>query len=127
MKKIMVVDDEPDITYLLKEILNGEGFDVVVANSGLEALKKIKKEKPDLVLLDVMMPELDGWETCRRIKEDKETKDTLVSMLTVKSSDEDKVRSIDYALADWHIKKNTDREKLVKTVNWLLTNPIKRA
>ena len=74
-----------------------------------------------------MMPELDGWETCKQIKADDDTKDTMVTMLTVKSEDEDKVKSLDYALADWHINKPIDRKKLVKTVKWLLTNPIKRA
>jgi CheY-like chemotaxis protein len=127
MAKIMVVDDEPNITYLVKGLLSREGHTVVEVSSGMEALEKIKKEKPELVLLDVMMPELNGWETSKRIKEDKETKDTMVVMLTVKREDEDKVKSFDYALADWHISKPIDREGLVKTVNWLLTNPIKRA
>ncbi|GBE18141.1 MAG TPA: response regulator transcription factor [Euryarchaeota archaeon] len=127
MTKIMVVDDEPDITFIVKETLTREGYDVIVANNGKEALEKIKSEDPDLVLLDVMMPELDGWETCKQIKADDDTKDTMVTMLTVKSEDEDKVKSLDYALADWHINKPIDRKKLVKTVKWLLTNPIKRA
>ncbi len=127
MKKIMVVDDEPDITFIVKETLTREGYDVIVANSGKDALEKIREVDPDLVLLDVMMPDLDGWETCKQIKADDETKDTMVTMLTVKSEDEDKVKSLDYALADWHINKPIDRKKLVKTVNWLLTKPIKRA
>jgi len=127
MTKIMVVDDEPDITFIVKETLTREGYDVIVANNGKDALEKIKSEDPDLVLLDVMMPELDGWETCKKIKADDNTKDTMVTMLTVKSEDEDKVKSLDYALADWHINKPIDRKKLVKTVKWLLTNPIKRA
>ena len=127
MTKILVVDDEPDITFIVKETLMREGYEVIVANNGKEALEKIKSEDPDLVLLDVMMPELDGWETCKQIKADSDTKDTMVTMLTVKSEDEDKVKSLDYALADWHINKPIDRKKLVKTVKWLLTNPIKRA
>ncbi|MFV2040676.1 MAG: response regulator transcription factor [Candidatus Hydrothermarchaeales archaeon] len=127
MTKIMVVDDEADITFIIKETLTREGYDVIVANSGKDALEKIRDAAPDLVLLDVMMPDLDGWETCKQIKADEDMKDTIVTMLTVKSEDEDKVKSFDYALADWHINKPIDRKKLVKTVKWLLTKPIKRA
>ncbi len=127
MTKIMVVDDEADIAFIIKETLTREGYDVIVANSGKDALEKIRDAAPDLVLLDVMMPDLDGWETCKQIKADEDMKDTVVTMLTVKSEDEDKVKSFDYALADWHINKPIDRKKLVKTVKWLLTKPIKRA
>jgi DNA-binding response OmpR family regulator len=126
MKKIMIVDDEPDVTFLIKEMLGREGFCVVEANSGKEALEKIDEEKPDLVLLDIMMPDMDGWEVSRKIKENEKTKDTLVSMYSVKFEDEDKVLSFDYGLADWHIKKSLDRERFVKDVRWLLTNPLKR-
>ncbi len=126
MAKVMVVDDEPDVTYLVKQILGREGLDVVEVNSGEEALEKIGLEKPDLVLLDIMMPDMDGWEVARKIKKDKGTKDTLVSMYSVKFKDEDKVRSFDYGLADWHIKKTQDRARFVGTVKWLLTNPMKR-
>jgi DNA-binding response OmpR family regulator len=119
MAKIVVVDDEPGITFIVKKVLSGEGHTVMEANSGLEGIKKIKEEKPELVLLDVMMPELDGWDTCKKIKENTETKDTLVAMLSAKSRDQDKVKSLDYALADWHIKKPIDRKRLTQTVNWL--------
>jgi CheY-like chemotaxis protein len=127
MAKIMVVDDEPEVTNIVKEVLGSKGHIVIEANSGLEAIKKIKEEKPDLVLLDVLMPELNGWDTCRKIKEDNGTKDTTVAMLSTKSLDKDKVLSFDYALADWHIKKPIKSRDLIKTVNWLLTNPLKRA
>jgi two-component system alkaline phosphatase synthesis response regulator PhoP len=126
MTKILVVDDEPDIVYLVKKILQNEGYEVIEATSGAECIDKVKREKPDLVLLDVMMPGLDGWETCKRIKEDDETKDTLVAMLTVKSEDTDKIQSFDYAIADWHIAKPIDRARLTRTVKWLLTSPLKR-
>ncbi len=126
MKKIMVVDDEPDIVFLVQKILKNEGYDVVGASGGEEALEMVKTEKPDLILLDVMMPGMDGWETCKRIKEDDETKDIMVAMLTVKSEDEDKIQSFDYAVADWHIAKPIDRNKFSKTIEWLLTSPLKR-
>ncbi len=126
MIKIMVVDDEPDIIYLVSKILKGEGYEVVSARSGDEALKILKKEKPTLILLDVMMPGLDGWETCKRIKDDPALKNITVAMLTVKSEDEDKVQSFDYAIADWHIAKPIEKEKFVRTVKWLLTSPLQR-
>jgi len=68
MVKIMAVDDEPDITKLIEKILKKAGYNVVTCNSGTEALEKYPSEKPDLVLLDVMMPGIDGWETYKRIK-----------------------------------------------------------
>ncbi|MEE8168354.1 MAG: response regulator [Candidatus Hydrothermarchaeales archaeon] len=126
MSKVLVVDDEPDIVFLVSKILSAEGYEVVGASSGKEALEKVKKEKPDLIILDVMMPGLDGWETCRRIKSDPETKDTIVAMLTVKSQDEDKIQSFDYAIADWHISKPIDKKRFAKTVDWLITKPLKR-
>ncbi len=126
MKKILIVDDEPDVTFLVKEMLGREGFKVVEANNGEEAISKIEKEKPDLVLLDIMMPEMNGWEVSRKIKKNNKTKDTLVSMYSVKFGDEDKVKTFDYGLADWHIKKSMNQRKLVNTVNWLLTSPLKR-
>ncbi|MEE9594938.1 MAG: response regulator, partial [Candidatus Hydrothermarchaeales archaeon] len=89
MVKILVVDDEPDILYLVNKVLSNKGYTVIKASSGLDAIDKVKKEKPDLVLLDVMMPEMDGWETCKIIRADDETKDTPIAMLTVKSTDKD--------------------------------------
>jgi CheY-like chemotaxis protein len=126
MKKILVVDDEPDVTYLVKEMLGREGFEVEEANSGEEALEKINDEKPDLVLLDIMMPEMDGWEVSRKIKTDRATKDTIVSMYSVKFKDEDKVKSFDYGLADWHLKKSMDWKRFVRDVNWIFTQAIRR-
>ncbi len=125
MTLIMVVDDEPEICDIVRNELLKEGYAVDVANSGDECLEKIKKNKPELILLDVMMPEMDGWEVCRRIKEDDRTKDILVSMLTVKYSDEHKLKSLDEALADWHITKPIERDKLKNTVKWLLERHIK--
>ncbi len=127
MAKIMVVDDEPEMVFLIKKILEDGGHEVETANSGQEALDKLKAGvKPDLILLDVMMPGINGWEVSRRIKENEETKDIIVAMLTIKSEDEDKVTSLDEGLADWHISKPFRNEELLRTVNWLLKRPIKR-
>lgn len=73
MKKIMVVDDEENIRFLYKEDLSDEGYDIILASSGMEALELLKTDKPDLITLDIKMPEMDGIETLRKIKEiDKE-------------------------------------------------------
>lgn len=65
-KKIMVVDDEPDTVDLVKLVLETEGFEVITAYSGSECLMKLDEEKPDAVLLDIMMPEMDGWEVFKK-------------------------------------------------------------
>ncbi len=122
----MIVDDEPDIRYLLRKMLEKEGYEVTEARDGRECLEKLKKERPDLILLDIMMPGMFGWEVSRRIKEDEATKSIPVAMLTVRTSEEDKVKSLEESLADWHISKPMDREKLMETIKWLLETPPKR-
>jgi two-component system alkaline phosphatase synthesis response regulator PhoP len=82
MVKIMVVDDELEIIYSVKEMLTREGFNIVEVCVGMETLAKIKKDLPDLVLHDVTMPDLNGWEIPKSFKDDMETKDTMVVMLT---------------------------------------------
>jgi CheY-like chemotaxis protein len=122
MKKIMVVDDEPDVVAVVGKMLRKAGYDVIGAYNSRECLEKLKKEKPDLILLDVMMPDILGWDVCKKIKEDEATKSIPVAMLTVKSTDEDKGRSFKYAHCDAHVNKPIIREKLLSTVEWLLKN-----
>ncbi|MEE8358349.1 MAG: response regulator [Candidatus Hydrothermarchaeales archaeon] len=126
MAKIMVVDDEADMRFMVRKILENEGHEVIEAEAGKVALDKLKEVKPDLILLDVMMPGLDGWEVCKQIRENKETENITVTMLTVKSTDEDKVTSFDDGLADWHISKPFKKKRFVKTVKWLLESPLER-
>ncbi|MFQ5975660.1 MAG: PleD family two-component system response regulator [Candidatus Hydrothermarchaeales archaeon] len=123
---IMVVDDEADMRFMVRKVLENEGYEVIEAENGKTALEKLKETKPDLLLLDVMMPGLDGWEVCKRIRENEDTKDIIVTMLTVKSSDEDKVTSFDEGLADWHISKPFKKQRFVRTVKWLLESPLQR-
>ncbi len=126
MKKIMIVDDEETLRTVVKKILERGGYDIIEAVDGMDCLEKLKEVKPDLILLDVMMPEMNGWEVCKKIKENPDTKDIIVAMLTVKSEDEHKVKSLDEALADWHIAKPVRRQKLLQTVNWLFERRIVR-
>lgn len=126
MSKILVVDDEPKIRFIVRKMLEKEGHKVAEAKDGAECLEMVKAERPDLILLDVMMPGMDGWDVCRRIKTDEATKTITVAMLTVKSKDEDKVKSFDEALADWHVVKPFTGKTLSRTVQWLLERPFTR-
>lgn len=119
----MIVDDEENILYFVSEILKKGDHEVITVSSGEEALRRLKTEKPDLILLDVMMPGKDGFETCKEIKANKENDSVIISMLTIKSSDEDRLRSLEECKADWHITKPIERKKLLDIVNWLLKSP----
>lgn len=121
MAKILVVDDEPEIVVLTKIMLEKDGHKVTVAKDSVECFERIEEEKPDLILLDVMMPGDDGWEVCRTIKENEETSDVLVAMFTVRTSENSVEKSFKYAHADAHINKPFDKAKLVETVKNLLS------
>ncbi|MCX9011200.1 MAG: response regulator [Candidatus Methanoperedens sp.] len=117
-KKIMVVDDEPDTVDLVKLVLETEGFDVITAYSGSECLKKLEEEKVDAVLLDIMMPEMDGWEVFKKIKEKYE--DLPVAMLTVRNQDIDKMLGLHVLKANDYITKPFGRKELVERVKKLV-------
>jgi len=91
-KKILVVDDERHIVRLVQVNLERAGHQVVSAFDGMEALKKVESEKPDLIVLDVMMPRMDGFEVLKRLKAGEKTKDIPVVMLTAKAQDADVFR-----------------------------------
>ncbi len=116
----MVVDDEPDTLIMLKVMLKRAGFEVVTINNGRECLDKLEEVRPDLILMDVMMFGLDGWEVCKRIKEKEKTKSIPVLMITVRTSDVSKEKSLGYAHADGHLEKPVNKEKLLNKVNALL-------
>ncbi|MFQ5975485.1 MAG: response regulator transcription factor [Candidatus Hydrothermarchaeales archaeon] len=118
MAKIMIGDDEPDIIFTTKRMLEREGYDVEVARSGKECLDRIKKEKPDIVLLDIMMSKIDGWEVCKKIKESK--MGVPVSMLSVRRSDDSVKKSLEYAHADNHLTKPINIKEVIKTVKDLV-------
>jgi CheY-like chemotaxis protein len=120
MTKIMIVDDEPDIIYIIRRILEGAGYEVSEALSGEECLERLKEERPDLILMDVMMPGIDGWEATKKIKENEDTKDIPVIMLTVKREEEDMSKSFQYSHSDAHVGKPIVREKLLNTIEWVL-------
>ena len=90
-EKILIVDDEKNIVEALKYSLEAEGFRTLLAHDGAKALDVARRELPDLILLDWMLPEHDGLEVCRRLKQDPKTQGIAVIMLTVKSNETDKV------------------------------------
>lgn len=96
--KILAVDDDKTLLRFLGEYLEGEGFEVVTAERANKALKLFYKERPDLIVLDVMMPGMDGWEFCARIRE---LADTPVIMLTAKTSEPDKLRGFRLGVDDY--------------------------
>jgi DNA-binding response OmpR family regulator len=95
MGKILLVDDHPDIVRLLQMSLRGEGHAIFVAHDGEEALEQLRKEQPDMVFLDVIMPKLDGFRVLNRIKSDPELRNTVVVMLTVRDQPEDVTLGLD--------------------------------
>lgn len=96
--KVLIIDDDMSLLRLLKRSLEKAGYDVAVATSGVEGLKELYAERPDIVVLDVMMPVMDGWEVCKRIRE---VSDVPVIMLTAKSDEEDKVRGFRLGVDDY--------------------------
>ena len=85
--KILLVDDDPDILEILTYNLTKEGYQVVTAENGVKAVKKAKKEKPDLIILDVMMPEMDGIQACEQIRSIPELDHVLITFLTARGED----------------------------------------
>ncbi len=116
--KVMVVDDEPDTIDLIRLILGSENIEVVGAISGFECLELIGKEKPDAILLDIMMPNMNGWETFHKIKE--KDPHLPVAMLTVKSQEFDKMLGLHVLKADDYITKPFSRKELIKRTKELL-------
>jgi two-component system, OmpR family, KDP operon response regulator KdpE len=98
---ILVVDDEPQIRRVMRTTLSAQGYTVVEARDGQDALEKLRLERPDLVLLDVNMPVMDGLETCREMRR---SSDVAIIMLTVRSSEQDKVRALDAGADDYVVK-----------------------
>ncbi len=114
--KIMVVDDEPDTVGLVTLVLESEGHEVMPAYNGKDALDMLNDTKPDLILLDIMMPDIDGWDVYRSIRENSETKDIPVVMLTAKAQSIDKMIGLHVIGADGYITKPFGRRELVNGV-----------
>jgi len=113
-KKILVVDDEDDILNFLELVLGEKGFDVVTASGGQEALTKAQLERPDLVLLDIMMPQMDGWEVLKLLRVDEETAEIPVAMLSARTEARDRVQGLQEGAIDYICKPFSLQELLGK-------------
>lgn len=116
---ILVVDDEPDLTDIINTFLEGAGYHVHTENSSVKALEKARSLKPDLILLDILMPVMDGYQLCQELKKDKATADIPVVFLTGKDPSEDNQRSFKSG-ADLFIKKPFSCESLLEIVRIVL-------
>jgi len=113
--KILVVDDEPHIVNLIKLTLTSDKYEIFSAYSGTEALKLAKQIKPDLIILDLMMPNIDGYEVCENLRKDPKTSELPIMILSAKSQLVDKFKSINVG-ADDYMTKPFDPEELIKRV-----------
>jgi phosphate regulon transcriptional regulator PhoB len=112
--RVLVVEDERDVADLIRYNLTKEGYDVVVAPTGSDALKQAREVHPDLVLLDIMVPQLNGWEVCRRLKQDADTKNIPVIMVTGRVEEGDKILGFEMGADDYVTKPFSPRELLAR-------------
>jgi phosphate regulon transcriptional regulator PhoB len=112
--RVLVVEDERDVAELIRYNLTREGYDVVVAGSGGDAIKQAREVQPDLVLLDIMVPHVNGWEVCRRLKQDAETRAIPVIMVTGRVEEGDKVLGFEMGADDYVTKPFSPRELVAR-------------
>ena len=122
--KILVIDDEPEITDIVKAFLANAGYEVMIENSPVNAIEKAKKFKPDLILLDIMMPFMDGYEVCGALKKEAETNDIPVLFLTGKDASDDAGRVFESG-GDLFVKKPFSCERLLQMVKMVLMSVTK--
>ena len=113
-KKILLVDDEEDILDFLELILEEQGYSVLKATSGREALAAAQMNRPELILLDIMMPEMDGWEVLKLLKADEEVSHIPVAMLTARTEMKDKIQGLQEGAIDYICKPFATKELLDK-------------
>jgi DNA-binding response OmpR family regulator len=118
-ERILIADDEPNILISLEYLMKREGYAVSVARDGDEAVAAIRRERPALVLLDVMMPKRSGIEVCQEVRADEALKDTLIVMLTAKGRDTDVAKGLGVG-ADAYVTKPFSTKELVQRVRQLL-------
>lgn len=119
MPKILVVDDEPDALELIGFNLRNAGYEVVTADDGQEALRRARESLPDLVLLDVMLPEIDGLEVCKSLRRDAATRRIPIIMLTARAAEIDRVLGLELGADDYVTKPFSPRELVLRIKNLL--------
>ncbi len=118
-KKILVIDDTELTVNLIKEILTDAGYEVIIANNGKKGLQSVREEKPDLVILDVVMPELDGFEVCKILREDESNNLMPILMLTSQDNEDDKLAGLELGVDDYIVKPFNHRELSSRVRNTL--------
>ena len=119
-KRVVCIEDEPEMIDLVRLILGRKGFEVIGANGGVEGLETVRREKPDLVLLDLMMPDMDGWEVYQQIKADEALRHIPVVVVTAKAQSIDKVLGLHIAKVDDYITKPFGPQELLESVAKIL-------
>ncbi len=119
--KILVIDDDPEITDIIQEFLNAHGYEVRLENSSVAGLEWAMSHRPDLILLDIMMPVMDGYEVCDALKKNKNTKDIPIIFLTGKDVKEDNHKSFQVG-GDMFIKKPFSMESLLEIIKIVLSS-----
>jgi len=119
-KNILCIEDEPEMIDLIRLILSRRGFEVDGADGGIEGLKMIRNNPPDLVLLDLMMPDMDGWEVYQQMKADEKTSNIPVIVVTAKAQNIDKVLGLHIAKVDDYISKPFSPQALLDSVEKVL-------
>jgi two-component system response regulator VicR len=118
--RVVCIEDEPEMIDLVRLILGRKGFEVIGANGGVEGLEIVKAEKPDIILLDLMMPDMDGWEVYQQIKADENLRGIPVVVVTAKAQSIDKVLGLHIAKVDDYITKPFGPQELLESVEKIL-------
>jgi two-component system, OmpR family, alkaline phosphatase synthesis response regulator PhoP len=114
LARVLVAEDERDVAELIRYTLAREGFEVILATNGADALRQVRESRPDLVLLDLMLPQLNGWELCRRLKQDAATRALPVIMVTARAEEGDKVLGFELGADDYVTKPFSTRELVAR-------------
>lgn len=126
-KQLVYIEDEQEMIDLVRLILGRKGYEVIGANGGHEGLDLVRSRLPDLVLLDLMMPDMDGWDVYQHMKADESTRDIPVIVVTAKAQSIDKVLGLHIAKVDDYISKPFSPNDLVASVEKVLANASKEA
>ncbi len=119
-KTILVIDDEPELLAMIATVLKAEKYRVLTATHGEEGLRVARKDQPDLIILDIMMPEMDGWVVCRQLREHRRTKEIPIVMLTAKTSSIDQQMGIRVIGVQDYLTKPFDPAELVRRIGAVL-------
>jgi two-component system response regulator VicR len=119
-KRVVCIEDEPEMIDLVRLILGRKGFSVIGANGGIEGLETVRRLRPDLILLDLMMPDMDGWEVYQQVKADPALREIPVVVVTAKAQSIDKVLGLHIAKVDDYITKPFGPQELLESVEKIL-------